>query len=258
MTFWKKHTPSTPVLAMTLGAMALMVGTAGCGTAQEIEPSSSAESEELPELNPDGSAPSERMTLEEAAPFLQAQGYLPAQGDLSGYEIGYLPDAVEGTPYDQDVNAWLVRDLGVEEEEAALPYDEEVERSWLPDTVDVDHLVDDDGNVLPEREVFTPSDLYVKVMRDESLTDVDSYLDSDEEGGITLEEALPGGDIQELPDGSGYYNGAGAVFVPEAGVVIEVLYMDDAVMEEWLENADGVVEGYPDEVLLIVEGIEPV
>lgn len=253
MTFWKQYTPSTPVLAMTLGAMALMVGTAGCGTAPEVEPGSSA-AEELPELNPDGSAPSERMTLEEAAPFLRAQGYAPAEGDLSGYQVTYLPDAVEGTPYDHDVNAWLIQELG---EGAALPYDEEVERSWLPDTIDVDHLVDDDGQVLAEREAFTPSDVSVTVLRLADFTDVDAYLDPGDEDGTTLEEALPGGDISELPDGTGYYNGAGALFVPEPGVVIEVSYMDEAVLDELLEHPDGEVEGYPDEVLLIVEGIEP-
>ncbi|WP_017580810.1 hypothetical protein [Nocardiopsis valliformis] len=255
MTFWKKHTPSAPALAMTLGAMALMVGTAGCGTTEEIEPSSAAAEEALPELNPDGSAPSERMTLEEAAPYLEAQGYFPAEGDLSGYEITYLPDAVEGAPYDHDANAWLIQELG---EGAALPYDEEIERSWLPDIIDVDHLVDDDGRVLAAREAFTPSDVSVTVLRQEDFTGVDAYLDPEAEDGTALEEALPGGGIQELPDGTGYYNGAGALFVPEPGVVIEVLYMDEVVLDELLEHPDGIVEGHPEEVLLIVEGIEPV
>ena len=255
MTFWKKHAPRTPVFAMALGAVVVMVGTAACGTGQEIEPSSSSTEGELPELNADGSAPSERMTLEEAAPFLEAQGYFPAEGDLSGYEIGYLPDGVEGTPYDHDFNAWMAQDEDVDED--LLPDVEEVERSWLADTVDVDHLVDDSGEVLPEREVYTPSDVYVTVHRYEGFTDVDSYLDPEAEGGTTLEEALPGGGIEELPDGTGHYNGAGALFVPEPGVVIEVFYMDDAVMDEWLESPDGDVEGHPDEVLLIVEGIEP-
>ncbi|XKK39065.1 hypothetical protein HFP72_32415 [Nocardiopsis sp. ARC36] len=256
MTFRQKHTPLSPALAMTLGAVAVMVATTACGTAQAVEPSSSSE-EALPELNPDGSAPSERMSLEEAAPFLEAQGYLPAEGDLSGYEIGYLPDGVEGTPYDHDVNAWMSRQQQGQEE-VVLPDAEEVERSWLPDAVDVDHLVDDDGRVLPEREVFAPSDVYVTVHRHADFTDVDAYLEPDAGGGTTLEEVLPGGGVRELPDGTGHYNGAGALFSPEPGVVVEVSYMDDTVMDEFMEDPDGAVEGYPEEVLLIVEGIVPV
>ena len=230
MTFWQKHTPLAPVLATTLGAVVLMVATAACASPQAVEPSSS-EQEALPELNPDGSAPSEAMSLEEAAPFLEAQGYLPAEGDLSGYEIGYLPDGVEGTAYDHDVNAWY------SQEGFVVPDVEEVERSWLPDTVDVDHLVDDDGRVLPEREVFAPSDVYVRVYRHASFTDVDSYLEPESEGGTTLEEALPGGGVRELPDGTGHYNGAGALFVPEPGVVVQVSYMDDRSEEQRLNSS---------------------
>jgi hypothetical protein len=100
--------------------------------------------------------------------------------------------------------------------------------------------------------------VYVTVLRREDLTDIDAYLEPGTEYGTSLEEALPGGEGRELPDGTGYYNGAGALFVPEPGVVIEVSYRDGAVLDELLEAPDGTVEGHPEEVLLIVGGIEPV
>ncbi len=240
------------LLALALTACGAGPGPTGASEQDGVPPlnaSTAGTGEEgLPPLNADGSAPSEEMSLEEAAPFLEAQGYAPAGDDLGGYTVGHLPDDVAGTPYDQDSTA-LAR-----AQDQVVPDLHEVERSWLADTVQVDHLVDDDGRVMSEREAVAVSDLYVSVMRRDDLTDMDAYY---EVMGVDLDEEFSDAPARELPDGDGHYNGSTALFSPEPGVVVRVMYVDDAYWEELYATDDLTAEGDPEEVLRIVEGITP-
>ncbi|WP_306366660.1 hypothetical protein [Nocardiopsis sp. CC223A] len=232
----------------TLGLLAFAATACTPGTGSEATPTGAVEEDGLPPLGADGQAPSENLSLEEAAPFLEAQGYLPAEGDLNGYEIGYMPDDVEGTPYDLDYTALAAAEGQV------VPDLHEVERSWLADTIQVDHLVDDFGEVLPEREAVAVSSLYVSVMRRDDFTDIDTYH---ELMGTEMEAEFHDSPARELPDGNGHYNGSTAIFSPESGVVVRVDYVDDAYWAEMDESDDLTAEGDPEEVLRIVEGITP-
>jgi hypothetical protein len=229
----------------TLGLITLAI--TACGPDTEITPTTGAVEEDgLPPLGEDGQAPSEHMSLEEADRFLSAQGYWPAEGELNGYEVGYLPDDVEGTPYDLDYTALAAAEGQI------VPDLHEVERSWLDDTIQVDYLVDDFGEVMAEREAVAVSSLYVSVMRRDDFTDVDTYY---EVLGLEMEKEFHDSPVRELPDGSGHYNGSTAVFSPEPGVVVQVSYVDD---EYWAQvDEDLTAEGDPEEVLRIVEGIAP-
>ncbi|MEU0489006.1 hypothetical protein ACOQFV_23010 [Nocardiopsis changdeensis] len=231
------------------GALALLaLAATACAPTPEAASVRAVEEDGLPLPGADGQAPSEDMSLEEAAPFLEAQGYLPAEGDLNGYEIGHLPDDVTGTPYDLDHTALAERDGHV------VPDTHEVERSWLADTIQVDHLVDDFGEVMAEREAVAVSSLYVSVMRRDDFTDIDAYYEAT---GTVLEEEFHDSPARELPDGDGHYNGSTAIFSPEPGVVVHLSYVDDAYWAEVEESDDLTAEGDPEEVLRIVEGITP-
>ncbi|MDE3723390.1 hypothetical protein PWG71_18510 [Nocardiopsis sp. N85] len=231
-----------------LGLLAL--ATTACQNGSEASPVGAAAPTEtgLPPLGPNGEAPSEHMSLEEAAPFLEAQGHHPAEGDLNGYEIGHLPDDVEGTPYDLDHTVWLAENGFV------APDIHEVERAWLADSIEVHHLVDDYGVVLAEREAVAVSSLYVSVLRRDDFTDVEAYLEATD---IRLEEEFSDGGVRELPDGDGHYNGSVALFSPEPGVIVHLSYVDDDYWEEQWASDDMTAEGDPEEVLRIVEGITP-
>jgi hypothetical protein len=234
---------------LALGALTfLTLAVTACAADPVVVPTGTTEQDGLPPLGADGQAPSEDLSLEEAAPFLEAQGYFPAAGDLNGYTIGYMPDDVGGTPYDLDHTALAAAEGQV------VPDLHEVERSWLADTVQVDYLVDDHDQVMSEREAVAVSDLYVSVMRRDDLTDIDAYY---ELIGYTLEEEFHDSPARELPDGDGHYNGSTAIFSPEPGVVVQVSYVDDAYWEEVEASDDLTAEGDPDEVLRIVEGITP-
>lgn len=231
---------------VTFGALGLIAFAAtACTPGTEITPVRAVEEDGLPPLGADGEAPSEYMTLEEAAPFLEEQGYLPAEDDLNGYEIGHLPDGVEGTPYDLDHTALA------EGEGHVLPDLHEVERSWLADTVEVEHLVDDFDNVLAEREAVAVSSLYVSVMRRDDFTDIDTFY---EVTGTDPEEEFHDSPARELPEGNGHYNGSTAIFSPEPGVVIRVDYVDDDYWEK-TGRGDDLVEADYEEVEDIVRGI---
>jgi hypothetical protein len=234
---------------LALGTLTfLTLAVTACAADPVAVPAGTTEQDGLPPLGADGQAPSEDLSLEEAAPFLEAQGYVPAAGDLNGYTIGHMPDDVGGTPYDLDHTALAAAEGHV------VPDLHEVERSWLADTVQVDYLVDDHDQVMSEREAVAVSDLYVSVMRRDDLTDIDAYY---ELIGYTLEEEFPDSPARELPDGDGHYNGSTAIFSPEPGVVVHVSYVDDAYWEEVEASDDLTAEGDPDEVLRIVEGITP-
>ncbi len=227
-----------------LGLVALAA--TACAPETGIAPAGSAEENALPPLGADGQAPSEQLTLEEAAPFLESQGYTPAAGDLNGYEVGYLPEDVEGAPYDLDHSA-LASARG-----QVVPDLHEVERSWLDETIQVDYLVDDSGEVMSEREAVADSSLYVSVMRRDDFTDIDTYHEA---LGTEMEKEFSESPAAELPDGNGHYNGSTAIFSPESGVVVHIHYVDEDFWEELHESEDLTAEGDPDEVLRIVEGI---
>ncbi|MFL1380395.1 hypothetical protein [Nocardiopsis protaetiae] len=231
-----------------LGLLAFAVTACAPGADLEATPTGAVEEDGLPPLGADGQAPSEHMSLEEAAPFLQAQGYLPAEGDLNGYEVGHLPDDVAGTPYDLDYTALAAAEGHI------APDLHEVERSWLADTIEVDYLVDDFGEVLPEREAVAVSSLYVSVMRRDDFTDIDTYYEVME---IEREKEFHDSPARELPDGNGHYNGSTAIFSPEPGVVVHLSYVDDAYWAQVEQSEDLTAEGDPEEVLRIVEGITP-
>ncbi|QUX28184.1 hypothetical protein KGD83_23460 [Nocardiopsis akebiae] len=234
---------------LALGALAFLgFPVTACAPEPGTVQAEATERDALPPLGADGQAPSEDLSLQEAAPFLEAQGYFPAEGDLNGYEVGHLPDDVGGTPYDLDHTALAAARGHV------VPDLHEVERSWLADTVQVDYLIDDNDQVMPEREAVAVSALYVSVMRRDDLADADAYY---ELLGSTLEEEFPDSPARELPGGDGHYNGSTAVFCPEPGVIVWLSYVDDAYWEEVEASEDPTAEGDPEEVLRIVEGITP-
>ncbi|MBR8742731.1 hypothetical protein [Nocardiopsis sp. MG754419] len=236
---------------ITFGALGLIALTAtACAPATETDAASSGAAQEnaLPPLGADGQAPFEQLSLEEAAPYLEAQGYLPAEGDLNGYEVGHLPEDVEGTAYDLDHTALA------DAEGHVAPDLHEVERSWLDDGIEVDYLVDDFGEVMSEREAIAVSSLYVSVMRRDDFTDIETFHEVME---TEMEKEFHDSPARELPNGGGHYNGSTAIFSPEPGVVVHIHYVDDAYWAQVEASEDLTAEGDPEEVLRIVEGITP-
>ncbi|RKS08833.1 hypothetical protein DFP74_4555 [Nocardiopsis sp. Huas11] len=182
--------------------------------------------------------------LEEAGPYLEAEGTVPADGPLDGYDIGYVPDIVDGSPYD---TAW---------EEDGEDWPASVSRSWLPDEVELETWLDGDGEV-EEQYAYGDGPLTVTVERSQDYTDADAYIEQYYE--VTVEEYFEGEDVRELDAGEGYYTGLEAVWVPEPGVVVTVGFWPESG-QEWEEEGweeETFDEGDPDEVLRIVEGITP-
>jgi hypothetical protein len=195
------------------------------------------------------------ISLEEAGPHLAEEGTVPADGPLDGYDIGYVPEIVDGTPYD------TVWDEDETEEDGEV-WPATAERSWLPDEIELETWLDDDGEV-EEQYAYGESPLHVTVERSAAFTDAAAYIE--EYYDSTVEEYFEGEDVRELDGGEGYYTGLEAIWVPEPGVVVTVSYWpeadeeddeEDATEEDWDEES--MPEGDPDEVLRIVEGITPV
>lgn len=201
------------------------------------------------------------ITLEEALPYLEEEGYTPAAGPLDGYEITYVPDFAAGEPFD---SSW-------EWEEEGEDWPAESSRVWIdPDALQLETWPDEDGKPA-EQYVMWDSGLSVSVQRDDRIKDVDSYLE--EFHGITPEEYSEGQDVRELESGQGYYTGSDALWVPEPGVALtlslwdpawegedfpEEYFEEGAYEEEWdLEEMPVEPTGDHEEVRKIVEGIVP-
>ncbi|WP_017586523.1 hypothetical protein [Nocardiopsis ganjiahuensis] len=187
------------------------------------------------------------ISLEEALPYLAEEDTFPAEGDLDGYEVGYVPESADGTPFD---TSW--------EAEEDIPAS--TSRSWLSDEAELETWLDENGEI-EEQYAYADGPLSVTVERDEDFTDVDAYFELYYES--TPEEYFEGENVQDLPFGGGYYTGIEAIWSPEPGVVLSVHLWneeefvepdgaeDEAIDEEWYP------EGDPEEVLRIAEGITP-
>lgn len=212
------------------------------------------------------------ITLEEALPHLEAEGYTRAQGPLDGYEVTYVPEFAAGEPFDSvwEEEAW---------EGEAIDWPAEQSRVWIdPDTLQLETWPSEDGEPV-EQAAMWESALSVSVQRDDRIQDVESYLEVFFESNV--EEYFAGQDFRELESGQGYYTGEDALWVPEPGVVVTVFlwdeswegeyyedeyyeyYEDEELLDEELLDEEALEEeplepvGDHDEVLKIVEGIVP-
>ncbi|MDE3720428.1 hypothetical protein PWG71_03445 [Nocardiopsis sp. N85] len=183
------------------------------------------------------------ITLEEALPYLEAEGYTPAEGPLDGFEIGYVPEFAGGEPFD---SVW-------EDDEEEWPL--ETSRVWIdPDGIELETWPDQNGDPA-DRFALWGGGLTVSVQRDDRVEDVESYLTEFQD--VTVEEYFEGQDVRELESGTGFYTDTDALWVPEPGVVLTVFLWapewDEEYSEEYVEPV-----GDHDEVLKVVEGITPV
>jgi hypothetical protein len=187
------------------------------------------------------------ISLEEAGPYLAEEGTVPADGPLDGYEIGYVPEAADGAPHDT-----------VYEAEEGWPGS--VSRTWLPDEVELETWLDEDGEV-EEQFAYGDGPLTVIVERSEDYTDAAAYIE--EYHDMAVEEYFESEDVRELEDGEGYYTGTEAIWAPESGVIVTVYYwpegaeeyVDETYVDE--EDWEEMPAGDHDEVLRVVEGITP-
>ncbi|MFL1382286.1 MULTISPECIES: hypothetical protein [unclassified Nocardiopsis] len=194
------------------------------------------------------------ITLEEALPYLEAEGHTPAQGPLDGYDVTYVPEFAAGEPFD---SLW-------EDETGDWPA--EHSRDWIdPDTVQLETWPGEDGEPVEQYAIWD-SALSVSVQRDDRIQDVESYLEEFLDS--TVEDYFAGQDVRELESGQGYYTGEDALWVPEPGVVVTVFLWDESwegeyYDEEYHEDEEEYYEeslepvGDHDEVLKIVEGVVP-
>lgn len=231
--------PKTVIAAVAGGAIS------AAATAAILVPLGAAAADTEDDASGECVTSREAIALADAADPLAEEGYTPAEGDLDGYEIGYVPGYVDGTPYDVHVEGEADSVDPDEDMEDGEESDENyLSRDWLPDEV---YRYTENWEEETEEWVDFDSQLTVTVERSEDYTDIDAVL---EEGGGS-DDYFEGEDVQELPDGDGYYTGYEAVWVPESGVLVTVWLGPEGEDDEW---PDG---GSPEEIQAIVDGIQP-